>query len=167
MFAVCVFCVYDYVLQSAGSRLDSSLTKMNHPAKPLGDQQAFWDTWPRLQRRLWGGREPTPPSLPDPDTLPSSVLLHHLRLSSSFHWQCSSLLNTWWKLIYSFVSPLFPPFPSSIQISTHAYITLTFYLILFLSFPALYLLCYLGNKQNWKASSPRCIYRHMTSSWLI
>lgn len=165
MFAVCVFCVYDYVLQSAGSRLDSSLTKMNHPAKPLGDQQAFWDSGVCGD----GASRHLPPSqiLTRYPLLLPSVLLHHLRLSSSFHWQCSSLLNTWWKLIYSFVSPLFPPFPSSIQISTHAYITLTFYLILFLSFPALYLLCYLGNKQNWKASSPRCIYRHMTSSWLI
>lgn len=171
MFAVCVFCVYDYVLQSAESRLDSSLTKMNHPAKPLGDQQAFWDTWPRLQRRLRGWREPTPPSLPDPDTLPSSPPLcpssppppPFFLISLTVPIIAKHLM----KIDLFLCLPLFPPFPSSIQISTHAYITLAFYLILFLSFPALYLLCYLGYKQNWKACSPRCIYRHMTSSWLI
>lgn len=112
--SVCVFCGYDYVLQSAGSRLDSSLTKMNHPAKPLGDQQAFWDTWPRLQRRLWGQCEPTPPSLPDPDTLPSSPPLCPSSPPPSFFLISLTVLiiaKHLMKIDLFLCLPPFPPFP--------------------------------------------------------
>lgn len=59
---VCVFVRFVCMIMCCSLQrvhLDSSLTKMNHPARPLGDQQALWDTWPRLQQCLWGTEQAT------------------------------------------------------------------------------------------------------------
>lgn len=80
--SLCALCLYDYLLQSAENRLDSSLTKMNHPAALVG-HVAQITAASRACRHL---RLPSPPPGPwhTAPLLPSSPLCPSLNPTSSF-----------------------------------------------------------------------------------
>lgn len=100
----CVFVLVCAIMCCSPQRVawTAPLTKMNRPARPVGDQQALWDTWPRLQQSHWGLKEPCVhaplsafSSLLDHDTQPLLLpsVLHQL-LPFLFRRHCPSLLTT-------------------------------------------------------------------------